>query len=169
METLKYYDRYPGWIVLISNLVSFLLYLMGFLIISTTGLAFGALYIAYVIFLEFRIIRFHCINCWYWGNTCAFGKGRISSFFFRKGEPSAFCDKEMKWKDMIPDLAVSLIPFITGIVLLIVDFRILILAAMLVLVILTTAGNALVRGKLACRYCKQKEAGCPAEKLFSKD
>jgi hypothetical protein len=25
-----------------------------------------------------------------------------------------------------------------------------------------------VRGQLACKYCKQRELGCPAEQLFSK-
>jgi hypothetical protein len=34
--------------------------------------------------------------------------------------------------------------------------------------LLTFIGNGLVRGSLACKYCKQREIGCPAEQLFNK-
>jgi hypothetical protein len=30
------------------------------------------------------------------------------------------------------------------------------------------AGNAMVRGCLVWKHCKQKDIGCPAEKLFNK-
>jgi len=33
---------------------------------------------------------------------------------------------------------------------------------------LATQGNYLVRSRIACKYCKQRELGCPAEKLFRK-
>ena len=36
------------------------------------------------------------------------------------------------------------------------------------LLLLGFLGNALVRGHLACRYCRQREIGCPAERLFDK-
>ena len=69
---------------------------------------------------------------------------------------------------MIPDLLVSLIPFITGIGLLILNFNLLLLAALLLLSILTTSGNGFIRGKLTCKNCKQRELGCPAYELFDK-
>ena len=87
---------------------------------------------------------------------------------FKKGDVSKFCLKEMTWKDMIPDLLISLVPVFTGIVLLILSFDLMILAALLILILLTTMGNAYVRGTLACKFCKQKELGCPADMLFSK-
>jgi len=37
-----------------------------------------------------------------------------------------------------------------------------------ILLVLSFGGNAFIRGSFACNYCKQKEIGCPAEKLFSK-
>lgn len=169
METVKTFERFPLWIVIVSNVNSLLIYLAGFFIMSDLGMALGLLYIAFVLYLEFRIVRHHCINCFYWGKTCAFGKGNISAIFFRKGSPERFCEKQMEWKDMIPDMAVSLIPVITGIILLIVDFNVLILSSTILIALLSTSGNAFVRGKLACRYCKQRIEGCPAEKLFSKE
>ena len=74
----------------------------------------------------------------------------------------------MTWKDMIPDLLISLIPLLAGIVLLIVQFDIYLLATIVLLAFLTTSGNGFIRGKLTCKYCKQRELGCPAEKLFNK-
>ena len=73
----------------------------------------------------------------------------------------------MTWKDMIPDMMVSLIPLVIGIILLIIKFDVALLIAMLVLIFLTTTGNGTIRRKYTCKYCKQQELGCPAEKLFN--
>jgi len=70
---------------------------------------------------------------------------------------------------MIPDLLISLIPFITGIILIIIEFDYRILIVLVLLVFLTTTGNGFIRRKLTCRYCGQKELGCPADKLFNKN
>jgi hypothetical protein len=51
----------------------------------------------------------------------------------------------------------------------IIEFDWLILAAVILLMLLSTAGNGFIRGNLTCRYCGQKELGCPAYKLFNKD
>jgi hypothetical protein len=75
----------------------------------------------------------------------------------------------MSWKDMIPDLLVSLVPLIIGIVLMIIKFDFILLFASVILIVLTTSGNGFIRGNLTCKYCKQRELGCPAEKLFSKE
>ena len=42
------------------------------------------------------------------------------------------------------------------------------LAAMVLLLALTTIGNGIVRGKLLCLHCRQRKLGCPALKLFEK-
>jgi hypothetical protein len=51
----------------------------------------------------------------------------------------------------------------------IIKFDFTLLFAAIILIVLTTVGNGFIRGKLTCRYCKQRELGCPAEKLFSKE
>jgi hypothetical protein len=168
METSETYERYPMGIVIQSNLVSLSIYTLGFLIVLKLGLIFSLLYLLYLLALEFRLIRYHCTSCYYWGKTCGFGKGRLSAVFFQKGDPSKFCAKEMSWWDMIPDILVSLIPMVIGIVLLILQFNLLMLAAMLLLFFLTTSGNGYIRGKLVCRFCKQREICCPAYELFNK-
>jgi hypothetical protein len=70
---------------------------------------------------------------------------------------------------MIPNLLVSLIPVGVGIYLLIADFGWLMLIAILLIILLTTSGNGFIRGRLTCKYCRQRELGCPAEKLFDKE
>lgn len=47
-------------------------------------------------------------------------------------------------------------------------FSWLILILMVVILLLTTVGNSMVRGALACRYCRQRGIGCPALRLFEK-
>jgi hypothetical protein len=70
---------------------------------------------------------------------------------------------------MIPEMLVSLIPVITGIVLLFIHFSLILLMAIMLLILLTTVGNSLIRGRLTCIYCKQKDLGCPAHQLFNKE
>ncbi len=86
---------------------------------------------------------------------------------FRQGDSAKFCVKKMTWKDMIPDLLVSFIPFTIGIILLIIRFDIKLLFAVIALIALSSYGSGFIRTKLTCKYCKQRELGCPAEQLFS--
>ena len=168
METSKTYENYPLWIVTLSNLVSILIYISGFMITLRLVWTAAAFYLVFILALEYRLVNKHCVNCYYWGKTCGFGKGRLSSLFFKRGDPSKFCNNKMTWKDMIPDLLVSLIPLIIGIVLLIIEFEWLLIIAVVLLITLTTYGNGFIRGTLTCRFCKQRELGCPADKLFNK-
>ncbi len=169
MEIIKTYDKYPVRIVILSNLVSLSIYGIGIMITLRAGLIPAVLYLAFILAFEYRLISRHCTGCYYWGKTCGFGKGRISSLFFKKGDPSIFCNNKMSWKDLMPDLLITLVPLVTGIVLIILRFDFVILFALVILILLTTMGNGFVRGTLTCRYCRQRELGCPAEKLFSKN
>lgn len=168
MEQQKCYDNYPIWIVVISNLVSFSIYLIGGFLIYQIGLLWLVFYICYILILELRLLRGHCVNCYYFGRTCAFGKGRLSSFLFKRGEPIKFIQNKITWKDIVPDFLVSVIPIIIGIIILTINFDWLILSLLVILFFLGFLGNALVRSHLTCKYCKQKELGCPAQKLFDK-
>lgn len=166
---MEIYESYPARTVVISNALAVTLEVIGFLMLLKASLIFALAYLLLVLGLEFRLIRFHCTRCYYWGRICGFGQGRLSSLFFRKGDPDKFCAKSMRWTDLIPEMMLSLIPLVTGIVLLIISFNLFILLGLMLIVILTTSGNSYVRGKLTCRNCRQREIGCPAEALFSKN
>jgi hypothetical protein len=168
MNKEKCFENYPFSIVLFSNLVSIAIYLIGAFIISKIGIIWLILYLFFIISFEFRLIKWHCINCSYYGKVCAFGKGKISSIFFKKGNLKNFCKKQITWKDIIPDFMISLIPAIVGIIILVKDFDLIFLSLVIILLLLAFAGNGMVRSQLACKYCKQREIGCPAQKLFEK-
>ncbi len=168
MKKEKNFENYPVGIVFSSNLVSILIYLIGAFIIYQLGLIWLILYLIFIGIQEFRLIIRHCTDCYYYGKTCAFGKGMISSIFFKKGNPKKFCNKQMTWKDIIPNFLISLIPAIMGIIILIRNFNWTLLALVILLFILTFFGNGVIRSQLACKYCRQREIGCPAQKLFEK-
>jgi hypothetical protein len=166
-QNTKCFENYPLSIVLVSNLLNILIYAIGFYIILGFGLVYSVIYLLYCMFLEFRVLRKSCVNCYYYGKYCSFGRGKLAGLLFKKGSKK-FDEDKISWKNLIPDFLVSLIPIIAGIVLLIIDFSWLILVLIILLIILMSFGNGFVRGQLACKYCKQRELGCPAEKLFSK-
>ncbi len=167
MEKKRCYENYPFWIILISNLVSILIYVLGGYITYQLGALWLALYVFYILILEFNLIKNHCTNCYYYGKRCAFGQGKLSALFFKKGDTKKF-NHPMTWKAILPDFLVSLIPIVVGIILLIIHFNLWILLSVILLFILSSMGNSFVRGSLACKYCKQRKLGCPAEKLFKK-
>lgn len=161
------YENYPLKIVVLSNLLSISIYITGAFIIYQIGWLYSTLYLIYCLILEIKLLKTGCVNCYYYGKTCGFGKGRLSALFFKKGDPSKFTQKELKWKDMLPDMLVFIIPTLAGIFLLLSNFTWLILALILVLLTLSLFGNALIRG-LTCNKCKQRDLGCPAQDLFQK-
>ncbi len=169
MTAKKRFENYPAGTVVLSNLVSLPIYGLGFWIILNTGLVWAFLYLAYVLLLEFRLMRYHCTKCYYWGKYCSSGRGKISSFLFKKGDSVRFACTVLTWKEMVPDLFVSLIPFLTGLVLLVLRFNYFLLGALLLLLLLTTLGNSFIRGSKSCSYCRQQDLGCPAYRLFYKE
>lgn len=168
MEKTEKFENYPFSTICLSNLVSLGIYGSGLYIMQKAGWFFALPFLLFILWFEYRLIRYHCTHCYYWGKLCGFGRGRVSAWLFKQGDPSKFCLKDMTWRDMIPDLLISIIPLLTGIVLLILDFQVFLLFAMIVLTMLMTMGNAYIRGRLTCSYCKQKELGCPADALFNK-
>jgi hypothetical protein len=162
------YENYPARIVVISNLVSLLIYGIGAYILYRFSYIWAIIYIVIIILLEIRLLARHCVDCYYYGKTCAFGKGYLSSLLFSRGRPELFNQRQMKLTDILPDFLLFIVPVIAGVLLLVQQFSWVILSLVIILVLLGFFGNALVRGQLACRHCKQREAGCPAEQLFNK-
>ena len=168
MKKSKSYENYPLRTVLLSNLFSITIYLVGLYIMLNLGIVFAALFVVYLFLIEFRLLAKSCKYCYYYGKLCAFGKGKCCAIFFKKGDPEKFIKTEITMKDIIPDFLTFIFPLIGGIILLLSNFSWLIVVLLALLVILGFGGNAVVRGSLACKYCKQREIGCPAERLFSK-
>jgi hypothetical protein len=154
--------------VALSNGLSLSLYACGAAIVAGLGWAPLALYLLFLLYLEVNLLAKSCAHCCYYGRRCFSGKGVICSWFFQRRDPAKFGSREASWLSLLPDLLVTLIPLGVGLLLLIRRFDWILLSLMVGLVILAFPGNGLVRGKLACCHCHQRELGCPAEKLFRK-
>ena len=168
MQDNDAYENFPVWIPLLSYILSLTIYALGAYIFRHLYFPLTAAYIIFCLWIEYRIMKVSCVNCYYYGKICGLGRGKLCALLFKKGNPENFIGKDISWKDLIPDFLVLIFPLVGGIIILIRDFNWPILVLMVILVILSMAGNAVIRGSLACKYCKQKELGCPAEQLFNK-
>jgi hypothetical protein len=165
METSTY-ENFPAQIVLLSNTVALVIYALGAYILGRAGIFFVLLYLLYCLWVESNVLRKSCVHCYYYGKICAFGKGKLCSWLLRKGDPQRFIEREVSWREIVPDMMVLIFPLIGGIVLLIKDFSWLLMVLLALVVVLSFGGNAIVRGSFACKHCKQRELGCPAQQLF---
>lgn len=162
------FENFPLWMVAVCNAVGLAVYAIGLYLMAQLGIVWALLYAAYCIWMEYRVLSKSCRHCYYFGKRCGFGKGRVCSWFLSKGTGKTLNEIRISWVDIVPDFLVSLIPIGVGIVLLIRNFSWLALVPVAILVFLGSVGTGLVRGQIACKYCKQRELGCPAEQLFSK-
>ncbi|MBN1505596.1 MAG: hypothetical protein JW955_02050 [Sedimentisphaerales bacterium] len=162
------YEKYPVRIVLLSSLLSVSIYVIGAVLMAGLGPWSLVVYIVYCLWMEIRLLREGCMDCYYYGKTCAFGRGRLCALLFRQGDPQRFARKQISWSDLLPDFAVSLVPAAAAVIQLVAGFRWITLILLAALIALTFWGNAVIRGSYACRYCRQRELGCPAERLFNK-
>ncbi len=169
MKRDKCYENYPYWIPSVAALFQMSVILLGAVIIFRLGLIGFILYLLFIVAMELRLLKKSCTNCYYYGKICFSAKGKLCSLLFTKGDPEIFAGMKITFKDILPDILVSAIPVVAGIVLLIRDFQWFLLFIILSLVFLTFFGNGLIRGSLACRFCKQRETGCPAEQFFNKE
>lgn len=162
------YGRYPLGTVVAANAVSLAIYASGAALMARPGTGWLLAYLALALWMEFRVLKGGCVNCAYYGERCAFGKGVVCRWFFKSGNPRKFSNRKISWKNLLPDIAIAVIPLVMGLVYLIIDFHWTNLGFIAILVLASSMGNSLVRGRLACKFCRQRMLGCPAERLFRK-
>lgn len=162
------FEQYPVYIIILSNFVSLSIYFIGAYLLYQLSIILVGVYALYILALQIRLMKRSCVNCYYYGKLCAFGTGKLSSLFFKKEDTNKFSQKQIGWKDLFSDFLVVLIPLFAGIAILIMQFSYKILALVILLLLMASIGNGFIRSSLACKYCKQREIGCPAEKLFQR-
>ncbi|MBN1219917.1 MAG: hypothetical protein JXM69_13390 [Anaerolineae bacterium] len=167
MSHVKVYDNFPLHLVILSNLGTLLVYALGAAILAGVGWWAAPIYLLYCAWLEIRLLQQGCANCYYYGKICGSGKGKLCPLLFKPGDPACFADREVSWAELLPDFIAVILPLVGGIVLLVTNFNWLLLAGLAALVVLYFGGNAVIRGSFMCKYCRQRQLGCPAEELFS--
>jgi hypothetical protein len=166
MGDIRTYDNFPASMVAISILVTISIYSLGALILAGHGPVVAAVYLLYCVLFELRVMKHSCVNCRYYGKVCGLGRGKISAYLFPPGDPAIFARVNITWTTLIPDVLIMLLPLLGGVMLLVRSFSWTVTVEMVLLAALSLGGNAFVRGQIACKYCKQREIGCPAEKFF---
>ncbi|MBN1762520.1 MAG: hypothetical protein JW878_05520 [Methanomicrobia archaeon] len=169
MEETNCYDNFPAWMALLATAVTLAIYGIGAYILVGFSIIIAILYLLYCLWIEQRVLRRSCVNCFYYGKTCGLGRGKLCSVLFEKGDPQRFAAAEISWTAILPDFLVFIIPLVGGIILIMMAFTWLLVALVALFAILAFGGTAVIRGSFACKYCKQREIGCPAERLFSKE
>lgn len=164
----KSYENFPLWIAVLSNFVAISTYLIGAYILAGFGVLAVGLYLLYCLWIETRVLKVSCVECYYYNKVCGLGRGKLSALLFKKGDPKKFVEKEVSWFDVLPDFMVVIFPIVGGIMLLVSAFNWLLVGMLAILGVLYFGGSAVIRGSFACKYCKQREIGCPAAKLFMK-
>ena len=132
MESVTYED-YPAWMVAVSSAVALAIYVAGAAILRGFGLWVAALYVLYGVWVELKVLRGSCVHCAYYGRVCGMGRGKLCALFFPRGDPDQFSRRSVAWKDLLPDLMVSVLPLVGGVILLILDFSWVTLGLMLLL------------------------------------
>ena len=160
------YERFPPGKVVLCGLFTVAIYALGAYILAGFGIWAPIVYLAYCLWIEVRIMKGSCVSCYYYGKLCGLGRGVLCALVFKQGQRREAAAKRASWLDVLPDFLVVLAPIVGGIVLLVRDFSWPRLAAVIALPVLYMAGNAVIRGAFACKHCKQREIGCPAQELF---
>ncbi len=168
MTENRAYDSFPAWIPVLSTFVSLLIYAIGVYVLIHFGIIVASIYILYCVWVELRVLTKSCVSCYYYGKVCGLGRGLLCSLLFKKGDPQKFVEKKVTWKQVLPDFLVFIFPLLGGVILLIRDFSWTILLLLVIMFVLSFVGSAVIRGSFACKYCRQREIDCPAEKLFNK-
>ena len=168
MQENKSYENFPIWIPLFAIFVSIISYIIGAIILRGFGIIVAVLYLVYCFCVEMLVIFRSCKYCYYYNRVCGLGKGKIAPLFTKKDEHEKFTERKVTFSDLIPDFLVTIFPIVGGVILLVVDFSFLRIVMIILFVILSLGGTAFIRGNLACKYCKQREIGCPAQEFFSK-
>ncbi len=160
------YESYPLPGVVLCNVFDAIVALLGAYILWPYGLAVPIIYLVYVAYQEFLILKEGCIHCYYYGKLCFCGKGICAAKLLKKGDPRRFTEKQFTWKSLLPTFMITLLPMAFGAILLAIQFDWLRLGAIVSVGILGFPGQGVIH-RWACKHCKQREIGCPACELFS--
>lgn len=167
MEETRAFENFPIWIVILCNFASLSIVGIGAFIFAGLFIWLTIPYLGYWLWIETRVLKRSCVNCVYYSKVCGFGKGKLCALLFKKGDEKKFAEGSISWSDVLPDFLVFVFPIIGGVASLVRDFSWPILILLTTLVFLSFVGNAVIRGSFGCKYCRQREIGCPASRLFA--
>ncbi|MFX0115453.1 MAG: hypothetical protein ACFFB3_12965 [Candidatus Hodarchaeota archaeon] len=157
-----YYESYPHRIMslslgqmILSNLIGILIF---YLIIDWLGLVYFFL----CLIMLFVAMKFRCSYCYYYDKRCPSGLGKLCKFFFKQGASEEFQNPRNIAPTATLSVAVLLLPFGGGLVLLFEEFSWFVLMLLILYLLIAGLSGYFLRKDLLCKNCKQGQIGCPA-------
>ena len=149
----------PLWLVLLDNIPTIFLVILGFLIINTLSTIAA---VAFAVYAIFSIVYFWariCPYCHHYGtNACPCGYGIISSKLFSRKDSNSF---QKVFRRNLPIVFPNwFVPFFIGIYLLITEFTIKVFAMIIIFSIIGFIVIPLISKLVGCKNCEIKE-DCP--------
>ncbi len=157
----KGWERFPWWWILLENLLFFVPWSIGFVVmwpLQVAGVPLVSLgYALFILVTVGWLLKVHnCSTCYYYGKWCHLGWGKYAALLCRKdaGNP------ETGEKLTVVYAVLPLIPIVGGIgVMLLRGFSWTLLGALIIFVVLNGLQFALVRPQ-GCARCKKRYV-CP--------
>lgn len=150
------YENFPLSEVIMTNVLNFLGFTFGAILISFLNTSLGIIYFLFCIGTLVWVLKVRCSNCYYYGKRCVAGYGIISSKLFKKGDPEKF---HQSVKYTIP---IVYTPVFIGLYLVITELSTSIFIVFLLYLIISLIrmiAPKFAPQKVSCIHCKQK-ANC---------
>ena len=78
-------ESFPRWMVAVCNAVNLFIEAIGVYLMACLGWVWAAVYVAYCLLMEWRLLRKGCRYCFYYGKLCVFGRGRVAAWLLPRG------------------------------------------------------------------------------------
>ena len=151
--------KIPLWLVLLDNIPTVFLFILGFLIINVISTLAAILFIIYAIFSVVWFWARICPYCHHFGTyACPCGYGIISSGLFSRKNSTSF--QKIFRRNILVVFPNWFVPLAVGIFLLIKQYSVRILVLMIIFSITGFVVIPLISKLAGCRNCEIK-ADCP--------
>ncbi len=168
MSEPRAFEVYPFGTVMSFWVISLLGYAAGLYLLYMVWPISALLFLIYVLGLELTAHKKGCVSCYYYGKRCFSARGLVAGTLFKRQDPGRFCDREVSWSSLLPQLLAMIIPVGAGIYLLTSRFSGLVVLLVVIPPVLWFLGNPILYGRLGCPHCKQGRICCPANDFFGK-
>jgi len=149
-------NEYSWTTVVSENLVLAIWILLGSILISQISLITGLAYMIFALVMILVVMRkLVCTHCFYYGEKCHVGWGKISSALFEKGEIEEFSScAGQKVAPLLYGL-LAIIPVIFGIISMVSAFSIL-KCVLFILMVGAILYSSIFARRKSCAKCKMK-------------
>jgi hypothetical protein len=151
--------KIPLWLVLLDNIPTIFLFILGFLIINIISIIAAILFAIYAVVSVIWFWARICPYCHHYEtHACPCGYGIISSKLFSRKDSSLF--KNVFKRNILIVFPNWFIPFFVGIYLLITQYSVKVLVLMIIFSIIGFLIIPLISKLVGCKNCEIKE-DCP--------